>query len=165
VMRRSDIGPFGVAAIVAALLLQLGGVLTVLGAASRVQALVVLVVVAVTGRLAALDAARPGVPPARPDGFGALVAATAPVAVRAGTAGATLVLGWLLLTLTSTSFLHALWLPVAVLVGLGAGRLVTAHAVRRFAGVTGDVFGAVIEVTTTATLLALSAVITWGGLF
>lgn len=164
IMRRSDIGPFGVTAVVAALLLQLGGVLTIMGAASRAQGLVVLVVVAVTGRLAALDAARPSVPPARPGGFGALVTGTAPVAVRAGAVGATLVLGWLLLALTPTSLAHALWLPFAVLVGLVAGRLITWHAVRRLDGITGDVFGAVIEIATTATLLALAAIIAWGGI-
>ncbi|WP_052711061.1 adenosylcobinamide-GDP ribazoletransferase [Pseudofrankia sp. DC12] len=164
IMRRSDIGPFGVTALIAVLLLQLGGVLTVLASASRAQGLVVLVVAAVAGRLAALDAARPAVPPARPGGFGGLVAGTAPAAVRATAAGATLVLGWLLLALTQTSLARALWLPFAVLVGLAAGRLVTWHAVRRLDGITGDVFGAVIEITTTVTLLAVGAIIAWGGI-
>ena len=164
IMRKSDIGPFGVAAVVTGLLLQFGAVLTVFGWAGRGQALVLLLVAAVTGRLAALDAARPTVPAVRPAGFGALVAGTAPVAVRAGATGVTLVLGWLLLGLTSTGFARALWLPLAVVVGLVAGRLVTAHTVRRLGGVNGDVFGAVVEITTTVALLVLAAVIGWNGL-
>ncbi|MBL7486938.1 adenosylcobinamide-GDP ribazoletransferase [Frankia sp. AgB1.9] len=164
IMRRSDIGPFGVTSLIAVLLLQLGGVLTVMASASRAQGLVVLVVAAVAGRLAALDAARPAVPPARPGGFGALVAGTAPASVRAAAVGAALVLSWLLLALTSTSLARALWLPFAVLVGLAAGRLVTWHSVRRLDGITGDVFGALVEITTTVTLLTVGAIIAWGGI-
>ena len=164
IMRRSDIGPFGVSTVVAVLLLQLGAVLTMLGSASRAQGLVVLVVVAVTGRLAVLDAARPAVPPARPGGFGALVAGTASATVRAAAISATLVLGWLVLALTATSLTQALWLPFAALVGLVAGRLATWHAVRRLDGITGDVFGAVLEISTAVALLAVAAVVAWGGL-
>jgi len=164
IMRQSDIGPFGVAAAVGVVLLQIGAVSTLLVGASRVQGLVLLVVAAVAGRLAALDAARPTVAPARPGGFGAVVAGTASVAVRATAVAVTLLLGWLLLALTATSLAAALWLPFAVLVGLAAGRLVTWHVVRRLDGITGDVFGAVIEITTTVTLLALAAVVVWDGL-
>jgi cobalamin synthase len=69
-----------------------------------------------------------------------------------------------LLALTSTSLARALWLPFAVLVGLAAGRLATWHSVRRLDGITGDVFGAVIEITTTVTLLTVGAIIAWGGI-
>ncbi|ONH33256.1 hypothetical protein BL253_02245 [Pseudofrankia asymbiotica] len=164
IMRQSDIGPFGVAAAVGAVLLQVAAVSTLLGGASRAQGLVLLVVAVVAGRLAALDAARPTVPPARPGGFGAVVAGTASATSTVVAVAVTLVLGWLLLALTATSLVAALWLPFAVLVGLAAGRLVTWHVVRRLDGITGDVFGAVIEITTTVTLLALTAVVVWGGL-
>ena len=164
IMRQSDIGPFGVAAAVGVVLLQVAAVATLLGGASRAQGLVLLVVAVVAGRLAALDAARPSVPAARPGGFGAVVAGTAGTAVSAIAIGVTLVVGWLLLALTATSLVAALWLPFAVLVGLAAGRLVTWHVVRRLDGITGDVFGAVIEITTTVTLLALAAVVAWNGL-
>ncbi|WP_182904595.1 adenosylcobinamide-GDP ribazoletransferase [Microbispora sp. H13382] len=81
VMKRSDIGPFGVVAAVIALLVQVA-------ALSRGDAVawVALVAAAVTGRLAVTWACREGVPPARPTGLGALVAGT----VRRGAAiGAT----------------------------------------------------------------------------
>ncbi|MEU6425463.1 adenosylcobinamide-GDP ribazoletransferase [Microbispora sp. NPDC046973] len=82
VMKRSDIGPFGVVTAVIALLVQVA-------ALSRGDAVawVALVTAAVTGRLAVTWACREGVPPARPTGLGALVAGT----VRRGAAiGATL---------------------------------------------------------------------------
>jgi cobalamin 5'-phosphate synthase/cobalamin synthase len=164
IMRRSDIGPFGVAAVVGVLLIQIAAVVTVLGSASRAQGLVVLVAAAVTGRLAALDAARPAIPPARSGGFGALVAGTATTGVRAVSIGVTLLVATVALAVTSTSVAASLWLPVAVLVGLGAGRVVTAQAERRFGGSTGDVFGAAIELATAAMLLVVAGAVAWGWL-
>ncbi|MGW5259991.1 adenosylcobinamide-GDP ribazoletransferase [Microbispora sp. NPDC004025] len=82
VMKRSDIGPFGVVTAIIALLVQVA-------ALSRGDAVawVALVSATVTGRLAVTWACRAGVPPARPTGLGALVAGT----VRRGAAmGATL---------------------------------------------------------------------------
>ncbi|WP_182897322.1 adenosylcobinamide-GDP ribazoletransferase [Microbispora sp. H10830] len=82
VMKRSDIGPFGVVTVVIALLVQVA-VLSRDGTAAWVA----LVAAAATGRLAVTWACREGVPAARPTGLGALVAGT----VRRGAAiGATL---------------------------------------------------------------------------
>ncbi|WP_207394245.1 adenosylcobinamide-GDP ribazoletransferase, partial [Actinomadura formosensis] len=46
----------------------------------------------------------------------------------------------------------------AVIVSLAAALLVLRHAVRRLGGVTGDVLGALVEITTTAALTVLAAV-------
>ncbi|MEU6409543.1 adenosylcobinamide-GDP ribazoletransferase [Microbispora sp. NPDC046933] len=82
VMKRSDIGPFGVATVVIALLVQVAVL-----ARGGTAAWVALVAAAATGRLAVTWACREGVPAARPTGLGALVAGT----VRRGAAiGATL---------------------------------------------------------------------------
>lgn len=77
VMKRSDIGPFGVVTVVIVLFVQVA-------ALSRAGAVawVMLVTAVATGRLAVTWACREGVPAARPTGLGALVAGT----VRRGTA-------------------------------------------------------------------------------
>ncbi|MDG4866065.1 adenosylcobinamide-GDP ribazoletransferase, partial [Streptomyces sp. T-3] len=45
---------------------------------------------------------------------------------------------------------------VAVLVGVGVAELLLRHCVRRFGGVTGDVFGALAETAATAALVVLA---------
>ena len=73
IMRRSDIGPFGVAALVLTLLLQV----TALSQADALgRGVTSVIAAAVTGRLALTWACRRGVPAARSDGLGALVAGT-----------------------------------------------------------------------------------------
>ncbi|GAB3154577.1 adenosylcobinamide-GDP ribazoletransferase [Microbispora hainanensis] len=81
VMKRSDIGPFGVVTLVITLLVQVAVL-----ARDDTAAWVALVAATATGRLAVTWACRDGVPAARPTGLGALVAGT----VRRGAAiGAT----------------------------------------------------------------------------
>jgi adenosylcobinamide-GDP ribazoletransferase len=46
----------------------------------------------------------------------------------------------------------------AAAIGLAAGSIVRTIAVRRLGGVTGDVFGAVMEISTTAVLVACALV-------
>jgi adenosylcobinamide-GDP ribazoletransferase len=148
IMRRSDVGPFGVVTLVLMLLVQV----TALAQAPH-QAYAV-TVAAVTGRLALPWACRRGVPAARPEGLGALVAGTvrlrdasvASLAVAGAAALAGLAVGGV-----GTAVSGA----VAVLAGPAVSWPLLRHAVRRLGGVTGDVLGALVETSATAALLTL----------
>jgi adenosylcobinamide-GDP ribazoletransferase len=147
IMRRSDIGPFGVVTLVLALLIQVS-------ALARADALgrgpEAIVAAAVTARLAITLACRRGVPAARPGGLGALVAAS----VRP-TGAATLTVVALAAAAWAGHFCGAGWviLPVGVAAGLAVSLGTTALAIRRLGGITGDVLGALAELAATACLL------------
>jgi adenosylcobinamide-GDP ribazoletransferase len=153
IMKKSDIGPFGVVTLVLVVLADIVAVSSLPGAPWAPVA--ILAVAAMTGRVAAVQAAMRGVRAARTSGFGTLVAdGVAPGAVAAWTIGA-LVAGALIAVAAG---LPILWVVGCQCVAMGAGWLLRAHAVRRLGGVTGDVFGALIE---TATAVALIGVALW----
>jgi adenosylcobinamide-GDP ribazoletransferase len=142
IMKKPDIGPFGVVALVATVLIQ-AAALTEAGPWAIVTAWA-------AGRLAITVACRRGVPPARPDGLGAMVASTVPLPVVLGAAAA--VAG-----LAITAVPGRPWQgPAAVALALFAVGLLLRHAVRRFGGITGDVLGAAVELAVTVTLVAVT---------
>ncbi|MDF6042034.1 adenosylcobinamide-GDP ribazoletransferase [Streptomyces sp. JH14] len=153
IMKQSDIGPFGVITLLFVLLAQVA-VLQQLYAQGWTHGAVAAVVAGVTARLGLTLASRQGVPPARPEGLGAAVAGTVPVPWAAGAAvlvvaacaGAGAVFGGY----------GALHHGLAVMGGLVGAQVVLRHCVRRFGGVTGDVFGAVAEVAATGALVVLA---------
>ncbi|MFE1379893.1 adenosylcobinamide-GDP ribazoletransferase [Streptomyces sp. NPDC058740] len=153
IMKQSDIGPFGVIALVFALLAQVAA-LHELYAESRPQGMVAAVLAATVARLALTRASREGVPAARPEGLGAIVAATVPRRSAALASGLLLVLCAAAGALLSPY--DALRLPLAALAALGIAELLLRRCVRRFGGVTGDVFGAVAETAATVALVALT---------
>jgi adenosylcobinamide-GDP ribazoletransferase len=152
IMRRSDAGPFGVVALIIVLLVQITALATVPPGWPGAAAVAVAVV---TGRAAVVFATGPGSPAARPDGFGALVAG-------ATTSLARLVTGTALLAAVAGAGALAWGLPAAVrgaaavLAGLLAAGLLRRLAIRRLGGLTGDVYGALVEVATAAVLLTLA---------
>jgi adenosylcobinamide-GDP ribazoletransferase len=152
IMRRSDVGPFGVAALVFTILVQITALATVHPGWPGAGAVLL---AAVTGRVAVVLATGPGSPAARPDGFGALVAAgtTARARITAGTAALAVAAGTAAVAWGPVAALRA---AAAVLAGLLAAELLRRIAVRRLGGLTGDVFGALIEVTAATALLALA---------
>ena len=148
IMRRSDAGPFGVAALVLVLLVQV----CALASLPPGQAVAGLVLAAVTSRVAVVLATAS--PSARPSGFGALVAGRTSAAGRAATvavllavvAGAGAALGGVPAAARGV---------LAAVAGLAVAGLLRRAARRRLGGMTGDVFGAVIELSTAAVLLVL----------
>ncbi|MEU8504366.1 adenosylcobinamide-GDP ribazoletransferase [Streptomyces brevispora] len=153
IMKQSDIGPFGVITLLFVLLAQVA-VLQQLYAQSWVRGAVAAVAAGAVARLALTLASRSGVPAARPEGLGAAVAGTVPVrgavavalVTVAACAGAGALLGGY----------GALRYGLAALAALAAAQLLLRHCVRRFGGVTGDVFGALAETAATVTLVGLA---------
>lgn len=153
IMRRGDAGPLGVAALLLVLLLQITSLAALPAGLPGAAALAT---ATVTARVAVVLATGPRVPAARPDGFGALVAGATTAPARAAQAA-------LLVTAVTAGGGLAGGLPLAgrALAAVAAGLLTAATLCRaarlRLGGLTGDVFGAVIEVATAATLLVLAA--------
>ncbi|GAB2473894.1 adenosylcobinamide-GDP ribazoletransferase [Jatrophihabitans fulvus] len=147
IMRQSDIGPFGVVTLVLVLLADVASLATLDGVWTGCAALAV---AAATGRVAALQAT--SAPPARPDGFGALVRGAAAPPLQAVAAGAVLVVGGLLAVAVDAGWWR--W-PLAQLVALVVAFALRWHTTRRFGGTTGDVYGAVIETATAVTLAGM----------
>jgi adenosylcobinamide-GDP ribazoletransferase len=157
VMHRGDVGPFGVVTLVLALLLQVLALGVLVGAGMGPHAIFLALVVS---RLALPLACLPGIPPARADGLGHVVAGTV-TRGQAVLSGVLAVVVLLLLSLVSPGV--DAWTQVVLfravvvaIVGLLAGWLLVHRAVRRLGGVTGDVLGAAVEVTFTTVLVVLT---------
>ncbi|MEV0290048.1 adenosylcobinamide-GDP ribazoletransferase [Kribbella sp. NPDC050820] len=150
IMKQSDIGPFGVVAIVAVLLLDVAALTACIQAGFGWQAALIAVT---ASRLTLPWTCRTTVPSARPGGLGATVAATVrPIAAVLTTivvlAGA-LALAWF----DSARLVGS---ASAVLLAVVVSLLVTRRARSALGGVTGDVLGAAIELALPVTLLTLA---------
>jgi adenosylcobinamide-GDP ribazoletransferase len=154
VMRRSDVGPLGAASLLFVLLLQIVALAAVPVAADGAAALVL---AAVTSRTAVLMAAGRQVPSARPEGFGALVSGTVGPQAQAAILASLVLLVGLVAALFAGPSASVRSLG-ALSVGLLISDLVRRLVQRRLGGMTGDVFGALIEITTASVLLTAALV-------
>jgi adenosylcobinamide-GDP ribazoletransferase len=159
IMKQSDIGPFGVVAIVAVLLLDVAALTACLQAGFGWQAILI---ATTASRLTLPWACRTSIPAARPDGLGAVVAATVrPATAALATAlvlAATAALSWQPHR-TGTATLN--WERLAgtadaVLLAVAIGVLTSRWASRKLGGTTGDVLGATVELALPTALLALA---------
>ena len=151
IMRRGDVGPMGVVALVLVVGAQSVAASALL--TPRWADTVLLALVIAGSRASLLIGCRIGVPAARSDGLGATVAGS----VRTPAA---LLVGALVVIMIMTLVVLAGRPWWAGVLALGSALLVAygmiAIAVRRFGGVTGDVLGATAELTLTALLLGVT---------
>ncbi|MFE2678184.1 adenosylcobinamide-GDP ribazoletransferase [Streptomyces hygroscopicus] len=153
VMKRSDIGPFGVITLLFVLLGQVAALAQLYGR-GWAHGAVAAAVAGVAARCALTLATRVGVPAARPEGLGAAVAGTVPWR-SAGVVAAVTVAGCAAVAAPFGPYAvvrHAF----AVLAALAAAELLLHHCRRRLDGVTGDVFGALAETAATTALVVLT---------
>ena len=146
IARKSDIGPFGVIVLIFTLLLQIAAVASLPDAHEAYLAFVIAIV---TSRIALTWACTRLWPAARPDGLGAVVAATVPLLVAIAWTTIAIALAWIFVGIAGS---------VSIVLGILAGIVLLVIARRRLGGITGDVLGATIEIATAATLLALALI-------
>ena len=146
VMRDGGAGPFAVVTLVVAVGVQ-AAALAALTSGPPLAAVAAVTVAAAAGRAAFTWTCRRGVPAARPEGLGALVAGSQPWWVA--------VAWWIVLA--TAAFAASGWRgPLAVALGAALVAGLSWHTARRFGGTTGDVLGAASELATTAALVLLA---------
>jgi adenosylcobinamide-GDP ribazoletransferase len=153
VMKTGTSGPAGTVAVVLVLGIQAVGLAGVLAGPSAWRAGALAGLAVCVSRAALAACCVEGMRPARADGLGRTYTQTVPPAV----AGLVWLLGGTALAVAGPWAGLDWWRgPVAAAVALLVVAAVVARAVRRFGGVTGDVFGAAVECALAALLVGLA---------
>lgn len=152
IMRRGDIGPMGVIAVVLVV-----GVQSVAASAllDSISGAVLLMVAIAASRSSLLIGCRVGVPAARTGGLGSAVAGSVSMPLGIGVGGiAAAILVGAVIGSGRPWWTGAIAVIAAALVAFALVRL----AIRRLGGITGDVLGATVELTFTVLLLGVTVV-------
>ncbi|MET9310307.1 adenosylcobinamide-GDP ribazoletransferase [Kribbella sp. NPDC003505] len=153
IMKQSDIGPFGVVAVVAVLLLDVAALTACAQAGFGWQAILI---ATTASRLTLPWACLTSIPAARRDGLGSMVAATVrPITAALATAvvlAAGLALSWL----TTSGAERSIGAAAAVLLAVATSLLTSRRARRALGGTTGDVLGATVELALPVALVTLA---------
>lgn len=147
VMKSGTAGPAGVAALVLVLGAQAAGLAWFVGGDRELRAAAIAGAAVCASRAALWVTCSTLAPPAREDGLGVTFTRRIPVAVT--------VVGWIALAALA-ALVDPVRGPVTVAVAALVVVALVAHTVRRFGGVTGDVFGAGIEVALAVLLVGLA---------
>jgi adenosylcobinamide-GDP ribazoletransferase len=150
VMRRSDTGPFGVFAVLLVFAAQATALASLAGSGAPGAALAAVAL----GRGALPVGCRSGVPSARPQGLGTVVAGSVGVPQAVTGAG---VVAVVVLACAVSGLLTWPQAVVGALASAGWAFAATAYLRRRLGGMTGDTLGALVETTTAVALVALAA--------
>ena len=159
IAKKSDIGPFGVVALVTVLVLDI----TALAASAQAHhATLALIIAVVTGRLAVVWATVRGIPAASSTGLGASVAGCIPlaaaIAVTLTTTAAVLALAGLFAFMDGDPLTLRLFVGsvFAIGAGLAAAHWIVRRAIHKLGGITGDVLGATVEIATMTALIVMA---------
>ncbi|MEU4198293.1 adenosylcobinamide-GDP ribazoletransferase [Kribbella sp. NPDC026611] len=169
IMKQSDIGPFGVVAIIGVLLIDVAALAACIHAGFGWQAILLAVT---ASRLTLPWSCRTAVPGARPGGLGAIVAATVRPLSAALTTIVVLAAGLLLTWLTALAMptsdsatidqsrspdaLLLIGVTAAILLAIATSFVTTHRARQALGGTTGDVLGATVELALPVALLTLA---------
>lgn len=147
VMKSGTAGPAGVAALVLVLGAQAAALAWLVPRGGELRPVVIAGAAVCASRAALWITCSTLAPPAREDGLGVTFTRRIPVAVT--------LVGWVALAALA-ALVDPVRGPVTVVVAGLVVALLTRHCVRRFGGVTGDVFGASIEVALAVLLVGLA---------
>lgn len=153
VMKTGDAGPAGVTALVLVIALQAAGLASLLAGPHALRsALTAGLAVCISRAALALCCVR-GVPSARPGGLGDTFTQTVRLPVAAAIWGLAAVVLALVVPAAGLDWWRG---PVAVVAAALVALVLVARTVHRLGGVTGDVFGAAVEMALATLLVALS---------
>lgn len=162
IMRTGDSGPAGVCALVLVLAVQVAATAQLLGRPGPwgVGGAVAVACGFSLGRLALVLLCREGVPAARPDGLGVVVAQSVPTTRALGVTAAAVAGHAVLVGCATGDVLTGVLGPVLAVALLVPLVLALVHrVVARLGGISGDVLGAGVEIATAAALVVLAAVV------